>query len=243
VSDWVVGADVGKRSDPSALCIAERVKPSGHPGPDDPQRRVSGRLPDYDTFFVVREIGRLPLGTRHTVGAYKIAEALHNLRVADPTGSIRFLLDVTGVGEGVADLIATYIPSTITFTRCWFTGAERLDKQGREWRVGKPYLVSRLTSLLETGRVKLPDTPQSQALVEELRDFEYRVTPSANLVAEARTGAHDDLVTALGLATLVDHGSPRAQWARTSPGLRPEDQPVGSWDMWASLGVDKPLPR
>jgi hypothetical protein len=157
-----------------------------------------------------REIGRLPLGTRHTVGAYKIVEALHNLRVADPTGSIRFLLDVTGVGEGVADLIEGYVPNTVKMTRCWFTSAERLDSSGREWRVGKPWMVSRLTSLLETGRVRLPDTPQSQALVEELRDFEYRVTPSANLVAEARVGAHDDLVTALGLAT------PGRRWRRVS---------------------------
>jgi hypothetical protein len=104
-------------------------------------------------------------------------------------------------------------------------------------------MVSRLTSLLETGRVKLPDTPQSQPLVEELRDFEYRVTPSANLVAEARVGAHDDLVTCLGLATLVDGASPPPQWARAAPGLRSEDQAVASWDTWAVMGVDKPLPR
>jgi hypothetical protein len=242
VADWVVGADIGKRSDPTAVCIVERVRPGGWPGPEDPMRRVSGRVPSYDTFFVVREIGRLPLGTRHTVGAYKIASALHDLRVTDPTGSIRFLLDVTGVGEGVADLVESYVPSTVRMTRCWFTSAERLDRQGREWRVGKPWMVSRLTSLLETGRVRLPDTPQSQALVGELRDFEFRVTPSANLVAEARVGAHDDLVTALGLSTLQDH-TPRPAYARISPGLRPEDQPVDSWDMWALLGVDRPLPR
>jgi hypothetical protein len=75
------------------------------------------------------EVACLPLGTRHTVGAYKIAEALHNLRVSDPTGSIRFLLDVTGVGEDVADLIEGYVPSTLKMTRCWFTSTERLDKQ------------------------------------------------------------------------------------------------------------------
>jgi hypothetical protein len=243
VADWVVGADIGKRTDPTALCIVERVRPPEWPGPDDPKRQVSGRVREPETVFVVREIGRLPLGTRHTVGAYKIASALHDLRVAYPTASIRFLLDVTGVGEGVADLIESYVPTSVKMTRCWFTGSERLDKRGREWHVGKPWMVSRLTSLLETGRVRLPDTPQSQALMEELRDFEYRVTPSANLVAEARLGAHDDFVTALGLATLVDGGFPRPQWATITPGLRPEEQPVGSWDVWASLGVDKPLPR
>jgi hypothetical protein len=186
MADWLVGADIGKRSDNTALCIVQRQ--SAMRGPGDPKRSTSGRVPGPETVFVVREIGRLPLGTRHTVGAYKIASALHDLRVADPTGEIRFLLDVTGVGESIADLIEGYIPNTVKMTRSWFTGAERLDKRGREWHVGKPWLVSRLTSLLETGRVKLPDTPQSQALVEELRDFEYRVTPSANLVAEARVG-------------------------------------------------------
>jgi hypothetical protein len=242
MANWAVAADPGKRQDPTGLCVAQIVRP-GDAGSDDPRYRVSGRIHEPETIFVVREIGRLPLGARHTVAAFKIAEVLHNLRVADATGSIRFLLDVTGVGEGVADLIEGYIPSTVKMTRCWFTSAERLDKRGKEWHVGKPWMVSRLTSLLETGRVRLPDTPQSQALVEELRDFEYRVTPSANLVAEARTGAHDDLVTALGLATLVDHGAGSPRWARSAPALHPEDGPIQSWDVWAALGVDKPLPR
>jgi hypothetical protein len=242
MASCAVAADPGKRQDPTGLCVAQIARGRAAAGPDDPKRYVSGRIPEPEVVFVVREIGRLPLGTRHTVGAYKIAEVLHNLRVLDPTGSIRFLLDVTGVGEGVADLIEGYVPSTVKMTRCLFTSAERLDKQGREWRVGKPWMVSRLTSLLETGRVRLPDTPQSQALAEELRDFEFRVTPPANLVAEARVGAHDDLVTALGLTTLQDH-TPRPAYARISPGLRPEDQPVDSWDMWALLGVDRPLPR
>lgn len=61
-------------------------------------------------------------------------------------------------------------------------------------------MVSRLTSLLETGRVKLGDTPQRQALVEELRDFEFRVSAAGNYQADARLGSHDDLITALGLA-------------------------------------------
>jgi hypothetical protein len=234
---------IGKCSDPTAVCIVQRVKPGTVSNPDDPKRITSGRVPEPETMFVVREIGRLPLGTRHTVGAYKLASALHDLRVSDPTGEIRFLLDVTGVGEGVADLVESYIPGNVKMTRCWFTGSERLDKRGREWNVGKAWMVSRLTSLLETGRVRLPDTAQSQALVEELRDFEYRVTPSANLVAEARVGAHDDLVTALGLATLHNHTPGPRYAANTSPPTLPGEGPVQSWDIWASLGMDKPMPR
>lgn len=77
--------------------------------------------------------------------------------------------------------------------------------------MGKPHMVSRLTSLLETGRVKLGDIPQRHALVEELRDFEFKVSQVGNYRAEARSGSHDDLITCLGLATLMDSSAgPRA---------------------------------
>jgi hypothetical protein len=81
--------------------------------------------------------------------------------------------------------------------------------------------------------VKLPDTPQARALTEELRDFEYRLTESASLIAEARTGAHDDLVTALGLATLID-GTARPSYERLSP-MVDKNHPLSGWG--ASLGV------
>ena len=45
--------------------------------------------------------------------------------------------------------------------------------------------------------------PQRQ-LVEELRDFQFKVTAAGSYTAEARSGAHDDLITCLGLATLLD---------------------------------------
>jgi hypothetical protein len=44
------------------------------------------------------------------------------------------------------------------------------------------------------------------ALVEELRDFEFRVSAAGNYQADARSGSHDDLITALGLACLTDGG-------------------------------------
>jgi hypothetical protein len=224
MANWAVGVDVGKRSDPTGLCIAEIVRPSGHPGPDDAQRRVSGCVPDYGTFFVVREIGRLPLGTRHTVGAYKIAEVLHNLRVADPTSDIRFLLDVTGVGEGVADLIEGYVPSTVKMTRCWFTSAERLDKQGREWRVGKPWMVSRLTSLLETGRVRLPTHPRRRL---SWRNCATSSSKSPLPQSRGRSASRSTRRPGNGprAQQLQDH-TPRPAYASISPGLRPEEQPV-----------------
>lgn len=54
-------------------------------------------------------------------------------------------------------------------------------------------------------RVEVDRPPSLLGLSQELQDFELRVNDNANLVSGAfRTGAHDDLVVALGLSCLSD---------------------------------------
>ena len=58
---------------------------------------------------------------------------------------------------------------------------------------------------MQTGRIKLPRTAEAEALARELLDYEIRVDQDANdRYGAFRVGSHDDLVTALGLACLVD---------------------------------------
>ena len=201
--ELVIAVDVGKRADRTALCIVERVRPRP-PETDTSKWHVDWKVPSRETLYLVRDLGRLPIGTKHTDGAFEIAKVCHDARCYDPDGSLTFLLDATGIGEGLADLLERYLPSDVRMTKCWFTGSERVERVKGELRVGKSFVVSRLTSLLETGRVRLGDVPQRHALVEELRDFEFRVTQGGNYTAEARSGAHDDLITALALATLLE---------------------------------------
>lgn len=54
--------------------------------------------------------------------------------------------------------------------------------------------------------MKFGDIPQRLDLVEELQAFEYRITASGNFTADARSGSHDELITCLGLATMMDGG-------------------------------------
>lgn len=78
----------------------------------------------------------------------------------------------------------------------------------REIRLGKLHLVATLQALLQQGRIGLPRTAEAQQLAEELLDFELRVNENANLISGAfRTGAHDDLVVALGLSVLQKPGA------------------------------------
>ena len=65
--------------------------------------------------------------------------------------------------------------------------------------------MSRMQALIQSGCIELPRTREAEELAEELLDYEIRVDEDANDKYGAfKVGAHDDLVTALGLAVLRD---------------------------------------
>ena len=67
--------------------------------------------------------------------------------------------------------------------------------------LGKAYLVSRLQTLLQTGRLHLPRTDEAKQLADDLLDYEVTVDENANERYGAfAVGPRDELVTALGLA-------------------------------------------
>ncbi len=80
----------------------------------------------------------------------------------------------------------------------------RTEKFHQEVTIGEAFLVSRLQSLLQTGRLHLPQSDEAQVLAE-LHDHELRVDENANEKYGAfKVGTHDDLVTALGHAVQLD---------------------------------------
>jgi len=122
-------------------------------------------------------------------------------------------LDSTGVGLPVCELVTAALADagldalrvSVTVEYAIFTHGHRNTWADGERRVGKGYLVSRLQSLLQTGRVRLPDTSEARALAAELLNYEIKVDPDGDAKFGAfKTGSHDDLVTALGLAVLED---------------------------------------
>jgi hypothetical protein len=74
-------------------------------------------------------------------------------------------------------------------------------EEGRQIRISKAWLVSRLQALSQTRRLHLPKTPGAEVLAKELLDYEIRVDQDANDTYGAfKVGTHDEVVTALGLA-------------------------------------------
>jgi len=188
-----IGVDVGQKVDPTAVAIDEVE-----------WRMEDGNRLDY---HIIRHLERLPLGTKYPVVATRLGEihagvAKRIAASAVRSGAcpvIRIYVDATGVGQPVVDLLSH---RGMRLRPCYFTyGDRRIVQDDGTVTIGKAWLVSRLQALLQSGRVLLPKTEDAAALAKELLDYEIKVDTDANDKYGAfRVGAHDDLVTALGLA-------------------------------------------
>jgi hypothetical protein len=206
-----VGVDLGQRRDNTAIVVAEATeRETGKRRVASVNRDVTHWYDVTETVYVVHFIERLELGTPYPAVAERVAAVVGQLadrRRVPYVQDLYVVLDATGVGRPVVDLVREELQDLrCRVTAATFTGTPRLDGRvgAREIGVGKPFMVSRLQALLQTRRIRLPETEQARQLAQELVDFELRVNEkTANLTAGAfRVGTHDDLVSALGLAVL-----------------------------------------
>lgn len=157
--------------------------------------------------YLVRHLERLALGTPYPAVADRVIAVAKAVR--QRTGEApEIYLDATGVGQPIVDLIA----SRGAPGRLWpvyFTHGDRRTEEAGRILLGKAFLVSRLQALLQSNCLHLPRTAEAEELGRELLDYEIRVDQDANdRYGAFRVGSHDDLVTALGLAT----PPPRPVW-------------------------------
>lgn len=185
-----IGIDAGQLGDYSAIAVTERERQ------------------DDGLHHHVRRLERLPLGTTYPEVASRVVEMRDGLarrsreRVAagEPGYRVLIALDVTGVGRGLYDVLrergVRVVPVSIT-------GADTLtERDGGEWSCGKSVLVANLLLGVQTGRLHLPDADESRVLIRELQDFRSETTRTGRTTYNAESGSHDDLITAIGLATL-----------------------------------------
>jgi hypothetical protein len=120
------------------------------------------------------------------------------------------VIDYTGVGRPIFGMFAY---SGIVPVGVLITGGAAVSWEGDIASVPKIVLVSRLTVLLHEGRLKVHrDLVEGKVLAEELRNFRAAYTQAGHLTFNARSGKHDDLLLATGLAAwyLEDNGRPGA---------------------------------
>jgi len=185
----LIGVEVGQRRTSSAISIAT-----------NPLRTNGGRK---ERHFLIRTLERLEAGTKFPAVAQRLAELETAARDRSPGSRIAIYANATGFGDPLIDLLNSRVSGRVrpvTFTH----GDERLEEYPKV-KLGKTYLVSRLQMLLQTHRLHLPKTPQTELLATELLDFEIQVENDANdRYGSFAVGSQDDLVTALGLAVQTD---------------------------------------
>lgn len=183
----LIGVDIGQRTEPSALCVAETEDREGPHG--------------TETHYVIRHLERLPAGTSYPALADRTAEVASKVakRVA---GTLFVFLDATGLGQSVVDLFTSRVRGT-RVAAVYFTHGDRRNRVShKEVQLGKAYVVARLQTLLQVGCLHLPRTAEADRLAKDLLDFQIQVAEDANdRYGAFRVGPRDELVTALGLAS------------------------------------------
>lgn len=211
-----VGVDIGQKRDPTAIAVVDGARRQVEPVELVPEQRIMYALdgppprmvPKTEPHYEVRYLDRLPLGTPYPEVGRRVVEICAGLSGRSREGVDLWCLyvDATGVGQPVVDvLIAEGIQRHVQLVPVYFTyGDRRLESTegGHHVTLGKAWLVSRLQVLLQGGRLHLPpDHREAAALARELADYEIHVDENANEKYGAfKVGAHDDLVTAIGLA-------------------------------------------
>jgi hypothetical protein len=178
---YVLGLDLGQTSDFTALAVLER-----HPVESAEQK------PDY----TLRHLRRFPLGTAYT----EIVPAVGAVRRSEPLRQAPLVVDQTGVGRAVVDMLRQsacgVIPVTITGGHATTVTADG------SYHVPKKELITALQVVLQGRRLQIARSlPDAATLVRELQQFQLKITAAANEVFGVwREGQHDDLVLALALA-------------------------------------------
>jgi hypothetical protein len=220
---YIVGLDLGQASDFTALAILERRRP--HDGLDASVetfhvRRnwygldtvaVRSGAPKTEKTHAVRHLERFPLGTPYPT----ICECLVELFARPPLVNATLVVDQTGVGRAVLELIVRARPRA-TIRPITITAGHTIVPDGAGWHVPKKELVSTLQVLLQSRRLQVArQLPMASVLIKELEAFRVKITASANETFESwRERDHDDLVLAVAMAAWVGERGLQPFWIR-----------------------------
>jgi hypothetical protein len=173
-----MGVDLGQAADYTAVCVLEQ-----HGQRDDAR-------------YAVRWLERW-LGVSYT----EQVNWLRQLKAKAPLEKAHLIVDATGVGRAVLDMLrnAYLKPTAITIT-----GGDTVTQASvAELRVPKRDLVAAVAVALQQGRLKMaPDLLHAAMLTAELQNFRMRIDPRTahDSYAAWREADHDDLVLALAVA-------------------------------------------
>ncbi|MGZ4848160.1 MAG: hypothetical protein ACXV5N_10245 [Halobacteriota archaeon] len=186
---YCIGVDLGLRRDHTAIAVVEA--PYGRP--------------NDERTYLAKFLTRLEHGLRYVDVAQKVGWLDEQLTADARQKGLRccatYILDATGVGEGVSEIITAAMPKA-DIHKCYLTGGINWVEDLDLIKLPKTQMVSTLVALFDSERIKLPKaSKESETMVEELLNYEIHVSEEGrDQYGAFKVGTHDDLVTALGLA-------------------------------------------
>ncbi len=189
-AQFAVCVDLGQQADPTAIAVLETwTEPTGDFNPvtwEYPKRRR----------HAVRWLERVPLGTSYVDVVRNIFSLVRQWK---QLGDCVVVVDATGVGAAVLDMLKQASWSHCRLVPVVFTAGERDTYHLDRWHVPKRDLIQGLAVVLEAAGLLIePRLAESDALRRELQNIRWDISPSGrDLFSGGRE--HDDLVIALSL--------------------------------------------
>src|SRR3712207_8988353 len=122
---FYVGLDLGQSNDFTALAIVQDVK----------ETNEEGKLARY---LHLRHLERYPLKTSYTSVADSVVTLVSDPRLWDRRKPPYLVVDATGVGKAVTDLLKS---KGLRFTRVTITGGDKAHAVGtRDWQIGRAHV-------------------------------------------------------------------------------------------------------
>jgi hypothetical protein len=184
VIEYVLGLDLGKSLDHTALCVLET-----HTVKDNRKEALKH----------CRHLQRFKLGTSYP----HIVDTVRELCAREPLRSQKpwLAIDGTGVGNAVVDLFRQ-TPINAHLRPVVIHGGDTVVYEHGIYRVPKRELVGCVQVALQTGRLKIAgELPDVGILTQELQNFQVQIsTTTAHDSYEARVGQHDDYVLSVAIA-------------------------------------------
>ena len=212
---FVVGLDLGQRADYTALAVIQSVM-------EGPASSAGSHKELH-----LRHLERYPLRTPYPEIADKVA-ALMGDPALSPEERIgfrlrrtppRLIVDATGVGTAVSDLLKT---RGLRFTRVTITGGDKVNRVAGGYRVLKRDLVAALEVPFHKGSLKVAEgLVLWPALQEELLTFRRKINlqTAHDSYEHWRDSDQDDLVLATALACWdITRPRQRLRMMRKPPG-------------------------
>ena len=207
---FYVGLDLGKRRDPAAVAVVERID----------------RLRPYQTAVFhrlgVRQVERMALGTPYPRVVERVREIVQHQALRN---HCVLVVDATGVGEPVVDLLRTARLGceicAVTITSGEHARPNGLSVGGGGWSVPKRDLITAVQVLLERDELRIARRMRDVgSLVRELLDMQSTTRDSGRTRLGADGfGQHDDLVIALALACWRAKGGQNGHGPAGLPGV------------------------